>query len=61
MKNWIENIDNTQPLDLVIANAGVSKNISDELNRKQLRRIMDINMFGVLKTIDPVLPGTALP
>jgi hypothetical protein len=33
MKNWIENIDNTQPLDLVIDNAGVSTNTSGELEK----------------------------
>ena len=33
MKNWIEDIDNTQPLDLVITNAGVSTNSSGEAEK----------------------------
>ena len=34
MKNWIENIDNIQPLDLVIANAGVSAYTSGGLKKE---------------------------
>jgi NADP-dependent 3-hydroxy acid dehydrogenase YdfG len=60
MKNWIENIDNTQPLDLVIDNAGVSTNTSGESEKCQLRHMMDINMFGVLNTIEPILPRMIL-
>ena len=60
MENWIENIDNTQPLDLVIANAGVSKNTFGQSEKCQLRRMTDINMFGVLNTIEPILPRMVL-
>ena len=61
MKNGIEDIDNTQPLDLVIANAGVSTDTSGEAEKSlQLRRMLSINVFGVLNTIEPILPRMAL-
>ncbi|HIF58610.1 MAG TPA: SDR family NAD(P)-dependent oxidoreductase [Rhodospirillales bacterium] len=61
MKNWIEEIDDTQPLDLVIANAGVSTSTSGEVEKSlQQRRMLDINVFGVLNTIEPILPRMAI-
>ncbi len=57
MKNWIEGIDAAHPLDLIIANAGVSPGTSGEVETTdQSRRMMDINVTGVFNTITPILP-----
>ncbi|MCB1556236.1 MAG: SDR family NAD(P)-dependent oxidoreductase [Alphaproteobacteria bacterium] len=59
MACWITQSDETRPLDLMIANAGISggaggtKAVEDP---EQARRIFDVNLTGILNTIDPVLP-----
>ncbi|MBT3916277.1 MAG: SDR family NAD(P)-dependent oxidoreductase [Rhodospirillaceae bacterium] len=58
MKSWLEEIDSQHSLDLVIANAGVSPGTSGETRKDdQMRRMLEINVIGVLNTIDPVIPG----
>jgi short-subunit dehydrogenase len=59
---WIENADAAAPLDLVVANAGVSAAASagEELSKEAaetVRRLFAINVDGVLNT---VLPAVAL-
>ena len=57
MKSWIEDIDTAHPLDLIIANAGVSPGTSGEAETAaQSRRMLEINVTGVFNTIDPILP-----
>jgi short-subunit dehydrogenase len=57
MKNWIEKVDTDHPLDLIIANAGVSPGTSGEIeSAAQARRMMEINVMGVFNTIDPIIP-----
>lgn len=59
MAAWIEATDEAVPLDLVIANAGISGGTGGTKNgesAEQVRRIFDINVTGVFNTIDPVLP-----
>jgi len=57
MQQWIEQEDDKQPLDLVIANAGISGGTGGGgENAEQLRSIFDVNVTGVFNTIDPVLP-----
>lgn len=57
MKDWIEASDSIQPLDLVIANAGISAGTGDYTeSEEQSRRIFDVNLTGVLNTIHPALP-----
>ncbi len=57
MKSWIEEIDTAHPLDLVVANAGVSPGTSGETEKAdQMRRMLDINVTGVLNTVDPIIP-----
>lgn len=54
---WIVAADESQPLDLVIANAGISGGTSGlGESDDQSRRIFAINLDGVLNTIDPILP-----
>lgn len=57
MKNWIEQSDAQNPLDLVIANAGISAGMgSDGENSEQVRRIFATNIDGVINTVQPVIP-----
>ena len=56
MADWITQIDRQKPLDLVIANAGISSgtdiNVSEE---EQVRDIFSVNMLGTLNTILPII------
>ena len=55
--DWIAEADRRQPLDLVIANAGVSGGtLKGTESEAQARRIFAINIDGVLNTVFPVLP-----
>jgi len=50
-------MDALQPIDLVIANAGVSGGSEGGLEReRQARLIFDTNLTGVLNTIHPLMP-----
>jgi short-subunit dehydrogenase len=56
LKAWLEDFDNTHPIDLCIANAGISAGTGggDETN-DQVRAIFQVNVGGTLNTIHPVL------
>lgn len=57
MRGWIDDIDQRHPLDLVIANAGISGGTgSGGETEEQVREIFDVNITGVLNTVLPVLP-----
>lgn len=59
MRDWIDDMDETHPLDLVIANAGISGGTGGVMSGEpvdQARRIFDVNIMGVVNTIEPVLP-----
>lgn len=61
MRNWIETIDKNHPLELVIANAGVSNQTADKIEESERsRRMIDINISGVLNTVEPILPKMIL-
>lgn len=58
MAAWIEAADEGGALDLVIANAGISAGTGGSMrgeNPDQVRRIFDVNVYGVLNTLDPAL------
>lgn len=55
MSTWILSCDDKTPLDLVIANAGVS-NAGETVSYEVNQTIFDINLQGVLNTIHPILP-----
>lgn len=58
MRQWIERSNSQEPLDLVIANAGISGGTSGGGEADaQARRIFDINITGVLNTVLPAIPG----
>jgi len=49
MQIWISECDDYEPIDLIIANAGISGESNPDL-------IFDVNMNGVINTIHPILP-----
>lgn len=55
MENWISRCDKVAPLDLVIANAGISAGPGgkDGETSEQTRRIFAVNVGGVLNTVLP--------
>ncbi len=59
MQEWLQEIDSERPIDLLVANAGISAGMGDSKTGEdstQVRRLFEVNLFGVLNTIDPVLP-----
>lgn len=52
-------LDAARPIDLLIANAGISAGTGGVLQgepQEQVRRVFDVNMGGVLNTIEPIIP-----
>ncbi len=57
MKKWIEQADAQTPLDLLIANAGISAGMgNDGENSEQVRRIFATNIDGVINSVQPIVP-----
>lgn len=57
LRLWIERLDASHPIDLVIANAGIgsrSRNASED--EAATHRVLAVNVAGVLNTVFPVLP-----
>lgn len=55
---WLEAFDDAHPTDLVIANAGISidKDNSSLDDFSIIRKTLDVNINGVLNTVEPLLP-----
>lgn len=59
MADWIAGVEARTPLDLVIANAGISGGTAGRMTGEpieQARFIFDANLIGVLNTLEPILP-----
>lgn len=57
MEQWIGDSEAISPLDLVIANAGISHgNLRKEETTDQVRAVFAVNLDGTLNTVLPVLP-----
>lgn len=57
MADWINECDQTQPLDLVIANAGISVGTGrGHESAEQTKAIFDVNVQGVFNTVQPIVP-----
>jgi NADP-dependent 3-hydroxy acid dehydrogenase YdfG len=57
MEEWISQADAIRPLDLVFANAGISRgNLVKEETAEDIRAVFAVNLDGMLNTILPVLP-----
>ena len=61
MADWLALVDRTTPVDLCIANAGISGGTGRRgESEEQARRILAVNVDGVLNTIHPLIgPMTA--
>ena len=56
MTDWTAEIESRRPLDLVIANAGISAGTGDgEESEDQARRIFAVNLDGVVNTVMPAI------
>jgi len=57
ISEWLEEFDNTHPVDLIIPNAGISAGAGGSLDKqKLLREVFAINVNGTLNSIMPVIP-----
>jgi short-subunit dehydrogenase len=57
MQRWVAEADDRKPVDLVIANAGISAGTADGWERPdQARTIFAVNLDGALNTVLPLLP-----
>ncbi len=54
MATWMTDVDDKTPLDLVIANAGVSGRGDDDPD--PVRTLFRVNVEGVLNTVQPIIP-----
>lgn len=54
LRTWIEERDADVPLDLVIANAGIS-NAGEERGEQFDKDIFTVNLFGILNTVYPAI------
>jgi len=58
MQGWIDALDAARPLDLVIANAGVSAGSGGGgEDAAQTRRLFSVNVDGMINTVWPALPA----
>lgn len=56
MQDWIEQADANTPLDLLIANAGISAGTGGKgESSEQVRRIFATNIDGVINTVQPII------
>ncbi|AWK86901.1 SDR family NAD(P)-dependent oxidoreductase [Azospirillum thermophilum] len=58
MADWLAEVDARTPVDLLIANAGISAGTGGGMEtEEQARRIFAVNLDGVLNTVHPLLPA----
>ena len=58
LSQWVVDFDNQHPVDLVIANAGITSNTAphgDSESWETIKKVFDINLFGALGTITPLV------
>lgn len=58
LRIWLQSFDDAHPIDLLIANAGISAGTGgpDGEVEDQVRAIFDVNVTGVFNTVWPILP-----
>jgi short-subunit dehydrogenase len=58
MESWVVEADRLQPIDLLVANAGVSAGTgAGEESAEQLRAVFSVNVDGAFNTVLPLLPA----
>jgi NADP-dependent 3-hydroxy acid dehydrogenase YdfG len=58
IKTWLEAADAISPIDLVIANAGISAGTGFQgESSEQARKVFAVNIDGVMNTVQPLLPA----
>ena len=56
MESFLIKVDTAHPLDLVIANAGISGSVlGDAPFEEKIKRIYEVNVLGVFNTFNPLL------
>jgi len=56
MSDWIRDCDKDRPLDLVVANAGIGKGFTTEMDLgDHMKETFDINVNGVFNTVHPAI------
>lgn len=56
VRDWVSDMDAQHPIDLVIANAGITGNIRDGgEDWQQMEQLLEINLKGALATIEPLI------
>lgn len=56
VRDWVRFADRARPLDLVVANAGVSAGTGgDGETEDQARQVFDVNLNGVINTVHPAM------
>jgi len=57
MARWIEAVDRTAPIDLVVANAGIGVGTTDGFeSEEQTRTVFGVNLGGTFNTVLPLIP-----
>ena len=57
MRGWMQHFDAAHPVDLVIANAGISGGLGEfGEGETHVRAIFDVNIGGVINTVWPLVP-----
>ena len=58
LSSWLTAFDDSHPVDLILANAGISidKDNSSLDDFSIIRKTLDVNIGGVLNTVEPLLP-----
>lgn len=56
MAGFVRDAHRQQPIDLIIANAGVSAGSMGLEAPEQTHRLFDVNVMGVLNTVQPAIP-----
>jgi short-subunit dehydrogenase len=58
LSDWIRSVDDANPIDIAIANAGITAGIGENREREHpdlVRQVIATNLIGTINTIDPLV------
>ncbi len=58
LTRWIEDFDSQHPVDLIVANAGITSCIAADNKAESwetMKRVFDVNLYGVLASVSPLI------